>query len=377
MKFTTRHLSLVILFALLFAFNLIFSGCFCTSPAVSDKTPSDEISVTDLSETDLVSDSDDVFDSDDVSFSDIISDTDILSESDMDISDSTVTSESDGVLTTDSTQNNSRSRDKRNAPGIYGATYEHKYYIVVYLKSQSVCVYGKDSEGFYNKLIKSFTCSTGKAGSSTPTGLYSIIQKLRWAYLKGSVAGQYSCCFRDKYWLHSVPYNKKSPNTLNDAAYDKLGKRASSGCIRLCTRDAKWIYDNCAVGTQVFVYNGSGPAGSGVPARVDLPEYAGWDPSDRWSPGNPYFTNPPTSTSTTSSTVASEDSTSSSTSVSDATSASSSSETPSTSPSSSSETTATTATTATTTSTTTTTTTTTTTAATTTTTAAASGDNNA
>ena len=56
------------------------------------------------------------------------------------------------------------------------------------------------------------------------------------------------------------------------------------GCVRLTVKDAKWIYENCPIGTQVEFYSSSnpGPLGkpttrkiSGAPANV-----RGWDPTD-------------------------------------------------------------------------------------------------
>ena len=39
----------------------------------------------------------------------------------------------------------------------------------------------------------------------------------------------------------------------------------------------------------VNIVNESGPPGPGVPRRNRDSAYDGWDPSDRWAQGNPYF----------------------------------------------------------------------------------------
>ena len=57
----------------------------------------------------------------------------------------------------------------------------------------------------------------------------------------------------------------------------------------MCVRDCKWIYDNCDIGTQVRIVTDSGPEGPGVPKRKSDSKYSGWDPSDKWASGNPYF----------------------------------------------------------------------------------------
>lgn len=195
------------------------------------------------------------------------------------------------------------SHNDRNAPGVYDADYKQDYYIVVHAGSQSVAIYGKDSDGYYTKLVKCFTCSTGNSGHETRTGLYKIRRKYRWRLLVGNVYGQYSSGFSSSYLFHSVPYNKQSVDTLDNEEYDKLGTPASHGCVRLCVRDSKWIYDNCPIGTQVFVTNTSGPAGEGVPQRNTDSAYNGWDPSDKWAKHNPYFYTPSTASTTTTTTA--------------------------------------------------------------------------
>lgn len=183
-------------------------------------------------------------------------------------------------------------QNENDVDNIKNPNYKSKYYIVVYTGSQSVVVYGKDSTGAYSKIIKKFTCSTGnKKSSPTRKGVYSVRTKYKWKELMGGVYGQYSCGISPDYLFHSVPYATKDPSTLYDASYNNLGKAVSHGCIRLCVRDAKWIYDNVPIGTQVNVVWTSGPAGMGVPKRKSGAKYSGWDPSDEWSEGNPYFAN--------------------------------------------------------------------------------------
>ena len=175
-----------------------------------------------------------------------------------------------------------------NAANVVEPNYESPYYIVVYAgKSQSVAIYSKDAGGKYSVLSKCFTCSTGAPDTPTKTGQYKIRAKYRWRLLQGPCYGQYSSSISSSYLFHSVPYIEENASTLDMAEYDKLGTQASHGCIRLCVRDCKWIYDNCPIGTQVNIVNQSGPAGAGFPARNTATKYNGWDPTDP-SPDNPY-----------------------------------------------------------------------------------------
>lgn len=187
--------------------------------------------------------------------------------------------------------------------------YKSDYYVVVYTLSQSVVTYKKDSNGGYTKLYKRLKCSTGvKDVTPTKEGVYCVVNKFRWYRLMGGVYGQYCCRFSEEngYYFHSIPYKAKDPSTMSNDAYDRLGRSASHGCIRLCARDAKWLYDHIPVGTQVSVVWEKGPYGLDVPTRNTDSKYDGWDPSDKWSAGNPYFTVASTTSSSTVSDTASD-----------------------------------------------------------------------
>lgn len=158
-------------------------------------------------------------------------------------------------------------------------------HITVYLKSQIVVIY--DSNG---DVVRACICSTGKAATPTRTGTYSIRAKYRWRLMIGNCYTQYASSISSSYLLHSIPYNKKNAGTMSNASYDKLGTPASSGCTRLCFRDSKWIYDNCPIGTPVYVVNEAAPEGIvplAVPPRIDDAVHSGWDPTDD-APENPY-----------------------------------------------------------------------------------------
>lgn len=164
------------------------------------------------------------------------------------------------------------------------ATYASDY-IKVYLKSQIVIIY--DGNG---NVINAFSCSSGKSSSPTRTGEYTILHKYRWRLMIGNCYTQYASAFSGSYLFHSIPYNKQNASTMSNSSYDKLGSTASAGCIRLCCRDSKWIYDNCPIGTEVSVVNESAPDGITpvpIPNRIKDSLHSGWDPTDP-SEDNPY-----------------------------------------------------------------------------------------
>ena len=155
------------------------------------------------------------------------------------------------------------------------------YYIKVNYKANVVTIYKKDDSGKYTNAVKSMVCSCGDA---TPTsGVYSISDKYTWRLLQGNVYGQYACRITGHILFHSVPYTKKDKSSLEWWEYDKLGTKASLGCVRLTVKDVKWIYDNCAAGTGVEFYGDSNPGPLGKPTAQKISndtEVRGWDPTD-------------------------------------------------------------------------------------------------
>lgn len=157
-----------------------------------------------------------------------------------------------------------------------------RYYIKVNYGAQTITIYEKNSRGEYEP-IKAMLCSTGIA---TPTsGVYRTLGKGNWWPLMGDVYGQYSTHIMGDILFHSVPYlTSGDKSSLEYWAYDQLGQRVSMGCVRLTVADARWIYYNCPVGTQVEFYSSSYPGPLGKPSTMqisDAPDdIRGWDPTD-------------------------------------------------------------------------------------------------
>lgn len=161
-------------------------------------------------------------------------------------------------------------------------TGKSEYYIRVNYGANCVNIYTKDDEKNYTVPYKAMICSTG---ISTPkSGTYQITYKYRWLRLFGNVYGQYSTRIVRNILFHSVPYFKQRADTLEYEEYDKLGTKASAGCIRLTVEDSKWIYDNIPSGTYVEFYsdpNNPGPLGKPKAQKIsDNEECRNWDPTD-------------------------------------------------------------------------------------------------
>lgn len=168
----------------------------------------------------------------------------------------------------------------------------HPYAIAVNTSQNIVIVYKKGADGNYTVPVKAMACSCGRSGHETPSGQYTTLTKQRWLYLIDGTYGQYCTKFKEHYWFHSVPYYTQDPSDLEWPEYNKLGSNASAGCVRLCVRDVKWIYDNISLGTVVRIYasSASEPLAKPSPVRIDTSdsnEKRGWDPTDPDS-ANPY-----------------------------------------------------------------------------------------
>lgn len=148
-----------------------------------------------------------------------------------------------------------------------------------------------------NVPVRVMLCSTGK-NNATPTGTYYTQAKMRWHELNGPVWGQYCTRISGHYLFHSVYYRSYNDNTtLAINQYRKLGQQASHGCVRVTVEDAKWIYDNCSVGTKVVIYDSNDPGPLGKPSsiKVKIKSSGKWDPTDT-DPNNPHYKYRPTIT---------------------------------------------------------------------------------
>ncbi len=125
------------------------------------------------------------------------------------------------------------------------------YHLVVDVTNQIVTAYARDENGDYTVVVKQMMCSSGTKENPSDAGDWIISgYKTTWCYFPKW--GDYA-----RYWtrinagiaFHSVIYNTVSTTDLSVRSYDRLGRRASHGCVRLQVADAKWIYDYVEAGT--------------------------------------------------------------------------------------------------------------------------------
>lgn len=100
-------------------------------------------------------------------------------------------------------------------------------------------------------IVKEFICSTGKDETPTLSGRFLTGSKGSLFYASDSSICYYWTRINNNYLFHSVIYDLDGYPIQSE--YDKLGSKASHGCIRLPIDDAKWIQDNIPYGTLVTI----------------------------------------------------------------------------------------------------------------------------
>ncbi len=158
---------------------------------------------------------------------------------------------------------------------------QSSYKLTVNRVKCQVTVYAANETGNYCIPVKTFTCSVGKAATPTHVGTYQTVRKSNPVELMGPSWGKYGTqinAYGD--WFHSVACSNPDPTySLAAGNYNMLGQPASHGCVRLCVRDAKWIYDNCGIYTTVVVSDTEYTPFDKVPT-IKIPAGQNWDPTD-------------------------------------------------------------------------------------------------
>ncbi len=129
------------------------------------------------------------------------------------------------------------------------------FHLVVDVTNQVVHVYARDEEGEYTVPVREMICSSGTTANPSDIGDWVLSgYKVTWCYFpKWGDYARYWTRINNGIAFHSVIYNTVSTMDLSVKSYNRLGRRASHGCVRLQVSDAKWIYDYVEAGTVVTI----------------------------------------------------------------------------------------------------------------------------
>lgn len=120
------------------------------------------------------------------------------------------------------------------------------YLLVTNLKSKYTYVF-KKMNGKWVRLYK-WISTIGKPSTPTIKGMFQITGRKTGFYGK-DYSVKYATRIMGGYYYHSILYNKDG-KWIKDG---RLGQALSHGCIRLDTKNAKWIYDNIPDNTMVLI----------------------------------------------------------------------------------------------------------------------------
>ena len=125
-----------------------------------------------------------------------------------------------------------------------------KYLVWTNISTQRTYVFTGSKNSW--SLQKHFVCSTGRDRTPTPKGTYSLTCKVPSFGQNKGYCCKYAVGFiGSSYLYHSIIYDKTGSYLLENKGV--LGRKASEGCIRFSTENAKWFYENMPLGTTVYI----------------------------------------------------------------------------------------------------------------------------
>ena len=153
------------------------------------------------------------------------------------------------------------------------------YAIKINKATRTMYILAKDASGNFTIPYKTLMVTVG---DDTPIGSFSIYEKYRWHFMHTDCYCQFLSRFKGHYLLHSLLYTKPDHNTMDAIYYNYMDDSMSGGCVRLRAVDCAWIYNNCANGTTVTIYNDKWDKG---PIEKDaiqqaIPRDQTYDPTD-------------------------------------------------------------------------------------------------
>jgi hypothetical protein len=147
------------------------------------------------------------------------------------------------------------------------------YKIRINVSRNIAIIYSIGSNNGFDNVVKAFYVSVN---SNINTGDTFISEKAEWRKLDITGYGHYSTRLNNSEYICSSAYFTKTVGNMNIDEYNKMGTNASSGSIYMTPADAKWIYNNCGVNTQVQIENDFD-----IPSSVNITEFKKYNYVDK------------------------------------------------------------------------------------------------
>lgn len=185
------------------------------------------------------------------------------------------------------------------------SSHQNKFYIEVNRAACVVTIYMyNDETKKYDIPVKTCTVCVGSdiwtvAGTGglheksayTPIGTYSVCtngQSVKYTLKPmhepdgSTVYARWATHIVGNVYFHSIAVGTQSHYALPAVTYNKLGKPASAGCIRMAVADAKWIYDYTSTGNTIKIVKGSKkkPGPLGKAKTIKTKAGINYDPTD-------------------------------------------------------------------------------------------------
>ena len=155
---------------------------------------------------------------------------------------------------------------------------QSSYVLKVNKTMNCLTVYAADGSNGYIIPVKAMMTSVG---DDTPIGTFHTPEKFRWHLMIDDSYTQWATRITQGFMMHTITYEKSDNMWMNNWGYNNLSVSRSHGCVRLIAKNAKWIYDNCAVGTAITIYEDStSPSPFMIPDQVSISFAQRWDPTD-------------------------------------------------------------------------------------------------
>ncbi len=129
------------------------------------------------------------------------------------------------------------------------------YFVEVDVNNQLVKVFSRDEKSEFTNLERVFWCSTGTTSFPSEVGIHVLTgRNARHALFPtwGNATARWWTRITPEIAFHSILFS--SSGAVSMKSVNRLGNRASHGCIRLSMADAKWVYDNIGKGVEVWIH---------------------------------------------------------------------------------------------------------------------------